>query len=464
MVQIPFTWRYGGHEVFLSGSFNGWSERLRMVLLEGSETTFQRIIDLPPGCYQYKFLVDGTWQVDPQQICDPDEYGTMNNMVLVSRTELTSRDFNAEAFQASTSGSARVMPAVGSSSGGSLNDPVLQASEEEMDVFRQVLSMHMLSSVMYELIPISGKVIALDVEADVEQAFHVMYDLGLTVVPLWDEHREQMTGMLTASDFILILLQLHRNRAMFANEESGIRTISSWKSWKFQHHRDIIATMAPLQRRPLIYVDPDESFAHAASRILQNNISAVPIIHSVNGSWPRLLHVACLSGILKSVCSHFRNHLGYLTLLRQPVGYLPVGTWAVEVRRTSGRPLLTLRPNNPLISALILLLEAQISSIPIVDNGGIFVNLYSRSDITSLAKDNIYTRIQLNQITVSQALELSVDRGRNRYKTCTRFDSLYRVMELLFEPDVRRVIVVEASSLRLEGIITLRDIFEFFLR
>ncbi|KAI3455197.1 hypothetical protein Pfo_011860 [Paulownia fortunei] len=465
MVRTPFTWRYGGHQVFLSGSFNGWSERIPMVLVEGSETIFQRIIDLPPGCYQYKFLVDGTWRVDQQQICDPDEYGIINNIVLVSGTEFISPDFNAEAFQPSTSRvNASLMPSVGSSSGGPFNEPFLQFSEGEMDVFRQVLSMHLLSSTTYELIPISGKVLALDVEVDVEQAFHAMYNLGLTVVPLWDENSRQMAGMLTASDFILILLQLHRNHAMFANEELEVQTISSWKGWKLQHHRDIIGTMVPLQRRPLIHAGPDESLADVASRILQNNISTVPIIHSINGSCPRLLHIACLAGILKNVCSHFKHHLGYLTLLQQPVGYLPVGTWAKEVRRACSRPLLTLHPSDPLCSALTLLFEAQISSIPIVDNGGNFVNIYSRSDITSLAKDNIYTRIQLNQMSVSQALELTGERGRNQYQTCTRFDSLYRVMELLSEPDVRRVIVVEASSRRVEGIITLRDVFDFFSR
>ncbi|KAL0441764.1 UNVERIFIED_CONTAM: Sucrose nonfermenting 4-like protein [Sesamum radiatum] len=471
MVQTPFTWRYGGHQVFLSGSFSGydtysadvfwglftvWSERMPMFLVEGSENIFQRIIDLPPGCYQYKFLVDGTWRVDQQQICDLDEYGTMNNIVLVSGTELTSPDLNAEAFRPSTSR--------GSSSAGPLNEPVLQLSDGEMDVFRQVLSMHLLTSSTYELIPNSGKVLALDVEVDVEQAFHVMYDSGLAVVPLWDENRGQMVGMLTASDFILILLQLHRNHAMFGNAELEVRTIATWKDWKLQHHRDIIRAMVPLQRRPLIHAGPDDSLADVASRILQNNISAVPIIHSVDGYSPTLLHIASLAGILKDVCRNFKNHLGYLNLLQQPVGYLPLGTWSIEVRRALGRPLLTLHPNDPLNTALTLLLEAQISSIPIVDNSGIFINIYSRSDITSLAKDNIYTRVQLNQMTVSQALELTAERGRDRYKTCTRFDSLYRVMELLSEPDMRRVIVVEASSRRVEGIITLRDVFNFFSR
>ncbi|KAL8527600.1 hypothetical protein ACS0TY_005454 [Phlomoides rotata] len=326
----------------------------------------------------------------------------------------------------------------------------------EIGFFRQLLSIHLLSSTTYELIPISGKVIALDIETEVEQAFHVMYNSGLTSMPLWDDNSGQMAGMLTASDFILILLQRHRNPAMFSAQ---VQTISSWKRWKLQNHRDVVKTAVPYQRRPLIHAGPDESLADFASRILRNNISAVPILDSENGACPRLLHIACLAGVLKNICSHFKHHLGYLTLLQRPVGYLPIGTWAVDVRGASARPLLTLHPNVTLTSALALLLEAQISSIPIVDNGGNFMNMYSRSDITSFARDNICTNIQLNQITVSQALEFTSERGESRYKTCTRFDSLYHVMELLSEPEVRRVIVVEASTRRVEGIITLRDVF-----
>lgn len=59
------------------------------------------------------------------------------------------------------------------------------------------------------------------------------------------------------------------------------------------------------------------------------------------------------------MCSHFKHHLGYLTLLQQPVGYLAIGTWAIEARGAHGRPLLTLHPNDPLTSALTLLLEGK---------------------------------------------------------------------------------------------------------
>lgn len=50
---------------------------------------------------QYKFFVDGKWRVDEQQICAQDEYGTINNIILVNGAENVSPNLPAEAFGAS---------------------------------------------------------------------------------------------------------------------------------------------------------------------------------------------------------------------------------------------------------------------------------------------------------------------------------------------------------------------------
>ncbi|KAL6547896.1 hypothetical protein OROHE_009601 [Orobanche hederae] len=92
-------------------------------------------------------------------------------------------------------------------------------------------------------------------------------------------------------------LTLHGDHAMFANKELQTRTVSSWKNWKLRHHAYVIRTSIPFQRTPLIHVDADEPLDGVSARIIQNNISVVSIMHSTNGSSPRLLHVACLSGM-----------------------------------------------------------------------------------------------------------------------------------------------------------------------
>lgn len=99
--------------------------------------------------------------------------------------------------------------------------------------------------------------------------------------------------------------------------------------------------------------------------------------------------------------------------------------------------------------------------MPIVDGEGSLLNIYSRSDITSLAKDDAYTHIQLDQTVISQVQQLAD--GPKRYHTCTRSDPLCVVMERLSDPVVRRLIVIDAVSQQVEGIITLSDVFNYIL-
>lgn len=72
-------------EVVLAGSFNGWNERqLKMYRVEDG---WQVRLDLSPGRYEYKFIVDRNWLHDP---ANPDkirnEHGTFNSVRYITRT------------------------------------------------------------------------------------------------------------------------------------------------------------------------------------------------------------------------------------------------------------------------------------------------------------------------------------------------------------------------------------------
>lgn len=436
MVSKEILWPYGGREVFVSFYFNGWTKPIPMIPVEGSSNFFHLIQDLPSGRHQYKFLVDGVWRDNDLQDFGEDEYGNIGNFILI---EPQSMDID---------NNPRNLPDKPSlPGGGKVELPLL---DSDVDISRRRLSMHLANLTVYELIPNSAKVFVLDAGVAVRQAFHVMHEQGLSVVPIWDSNRRQISAMLTASDFILILIELHRNHAMLTDEQLDVLTISAWKEVKNQFNGEAVGAA---QLSPLIRAGPDESLRDVAMRILQNKISTVPIIQE---SYPWVLHIACLGGILKYICRHFQNNLDYQPLLRQSVGSLSLGTWKSEVRGARDH-LSALRSNESLGSALNKLLEARISSMPIVDGEGSLLNIYSRSDITSLAKDDAYTHIQLDQTVISQVQQLAD--GPKRYHTCTRSDPLCVVMERLSDPVVRRLIVIDAVSQQVEGIITLSDVF-----
>lgn len=50
--------------VYLAGDFNGWDPQAKPMRRRAGGQ-FRTNLDLPPGEYQYKFVVDGKWMIDP---------------------------------------------------------------------------------------------------------------------------------------------------------------------------------------------------------------------------------------------------------------------------------------------------------------------------------------------------------------------------------------------------------------
>ncbi len=68
--------------VVLAGSFNGWNQSQLLFGREGGEWVCR--VDLDPGVYQYKFVVDGNWLLDPSNPeTAEDEAGNVNNLLEV---------------------------------------------------------------------------------------------------------------------------------------------------------------------------------------------------------------------------------------------------------------------------------------------------------------------------------------------------------------------------------------------
>ncbi len=69
--------------VHLAGTFNGWdSKRTPLRKGAGNWTT---TLWLPPGRYEYRFIVDNTWMSDPQEKDSaPNEFGGTNSVMVVS--------------------------------------------------------------------------------------------------------------------------------------------------------------------------------------------------------------------------------------------------------------------------------------------------------------------------------------------------------------------------------------------
>ncbi|KAL7123846.1 hypothetical protein ABFS83_14G009900 [Erythranthe nasuta] len=474
MVLIPtrFVWPYGGRIVYISGSFTGWTQ-WPMTPVEGCPTVFQTICSLPPGYHQFKFVVDGEWRHDEHQPFISSNIGIVNTILLTRESDFPTPILNPQML---TSGPGNMdvdnetFQRVVKLSDGTSPQPFPTISESDLEISRHRIAEFMITHMAYELLPESGKVIALDVELPVKQAFHILHEQGISMAPLWDFSKGKFVGVLSAMDFILIMRELGSHGSNLTDEELETHTISAWKEAKSYLNSQINGQGGAVSRQ-LVQAGPDDSLKDVALQILQNGVATVPIIHShsADASNPHLLHLASLSGILKCICRFFKHSPSSLPVLQFPICAIPLGTWVPKIGEPNRRTLAMLRPSASLSAALSLLIQAQVSSIPIVDDNDSLLDVYSRSDITTLAKDKLYTHINLEETTIHQALQYRDDPfsalGSNNQRCfmCLRSDPLHKVFERLSQPGVRRLIVVEAGSKHVEGIISLGDVFRFIM-
>jgi 1,4-alpha-glucan branching enzyme len=68
-------------EVNLVGDFNKWNPKAHP-LRKGEDGNWTKILYVQPGRYEYRFLVDGRWESDPDNHnFTPNSFGTYNNVM-----------------------------------------------------------------------------------------------------------------------------------------------------------------------------------------------------------------------------------------------------------------------------------------------------------------------------------------------------------------------------------------------
>ncbi|MBA0716651.1 hypothetical protein Golax_015464, partial [Gossypium laxum] len=418
--------------------------------MEGCPTVFQVICSLSPGYHQFKFFVDNEWRHDEHQPFVIGDYGVVNTIFIAREPDMLPPRFSPE------------MPGRSNMDLDDVSSQMEAAptiSNADLEVSRHRIAAFLSRHTAYELLPESGKVVALDVDIAVKQAFHILHEQGIPVAPLWDSCKGQFVGVLSALDFILILRELGNLGSDLTEEELEMHTISAWKEGKVHISRQMDGNARSYPRR---LAGPHDSLKDVALKILNGKVATVPITHSSSpdGSFPQLLHLATLSEILKCICRHFKHSSSSLPILQQPICSIPLGTRVPKIGESNCRPLAMLRPNASLGAALSLLVQgnlqplclrfstvdlcystwvsmpetAEVSSIPIVDENDALIDIYARSDITTLAKDKAYAQIRLDDMSIHQALQLEQDANSfngQRCQMCLQSDTLHKVMERL---------------------------------
>eukprot|EP00563_Minutocellus_polymorphus_P011449 CAMPEP_0181066068 /NCGR_PEP_ID=MMETSP1070-20121207/25105_1 /TAXON_ID=265543 /ORGANISM="Minutocellus polymorphus, Strain NH13" /LENGTH=384 /DNA_ID=CAMNT_0023146561 /DNA_START=343 /DNA_END=1497 /DNA_ORIENTATION=+ len=94
-VPTVFRWEHGGRQVYITGTFNGWS---RQIPMHRSGNDFTYVHNLKRGKHAFKFIVDDEWRFAPDQPTVADIEGRINNFTDVTdfKAYTGDRDFERE--------------------------------------------------------------------------------------------------------------------------------------------------------------------------------------------------------------------------------------------------------------------------------------------------------------------------------------------------------------------------------
>uniref|UniRef100_A0A914GQI7 Exocyst complex component 2 n=1 Tax=Globodera rostochiensis TaxID=31243 RepID=A0A914GQI7_GLORO len=89
--------------VYLTGSWDCWHKKIPLVK---SSSDFSTIINLNPGLYEYKFLVDGKWMVDDAITKTDNQMGSQNNVMSIDKADFAVFDALDKDLASSNAGEA----------------------------------------------------------------------------------------------------------------------------------------------------------------------------------------------------------------------------------------------------------------------------------------------------------------------------------------------------------------------
>ena len=73
-----------GCSVYVAGTFNAWNPRRKKLAESDRPGNYAATMLLPRGRHEYKFVINGTWCVDPQcREWTPNDQGSLNSVLVV---------------------------------------------------------------------------------------------------------------------------------------------------------------------------------------------------------------------------------------------------------------------------------------------------------------------------------------------------------------------------------------------
>ncbi|KAM6958245.1 5'-AMP-activated protein kinase subunit gamma-1 isoform 1-T1 [Tautogolabrus adspersus] len=303
------------------------------------------------------------------------------------------------------------------------------------DVDATVYMNFMKSHCCYDAIPTSCKLVIFDTKLQVKKAFFALVANGLRAAPLWDSKLQRFVGMLTITDFINILHCYYRSPLVQMHELENHK-IETWRGDSFQN------VYLQSSNHFLISIAPEASLFDAIYSLLKYKIHRLPVIDPGSGN---VLHILTHKRILKFL-HIFGKKVPKPAFVGKQIQELGIGTF---------RNIATVQQTATLYDALSIFVERRVSALPVVDEQGKVVSLYSRFDVINLAAQKTYNNLDM---TMQEAVRRRTCFFEGVLK-CYPDETLDIIIDRIVKAEVHRLVLVDRADV-VKGIISLSDLLQ----
>ncbi|XP_057160852.1 5'-AMP-activated protein kinase subunit gamma-3 isoform X4 [Ursus arctos] len=294
----------------------------------------------------------------------------------------------------------------------------------------QVYMHFMQEHTCYDAMATSSKLVIFDTTLEIKKAFFALVANGIRAAPLWDSKKQSFVGMLTITDFILVLHRYYRSPLVqiYEIEEHKIET------WREIYLQGCF--------KPLVSISPNSSLFEAVYTLIKNRIHRLPVLDPVSGA---VLHILTHKRLLKFL-HIFGSLLPQPSFLSRTIQDLGIGTF---------RDLAVVLDTAPILTALDIFVDRRVSALPVVNEAGQVVGLYSRFDVIHLAAQQTYNHLD---ISVGEALRQRT-LCLEGVLSCQPQESLGEVIDRIAREQVHRLVLVDENQ-HLLGVVSLSDILQ----
>ncbi|KAM5326723.1 5'-AMP-activated protein kinase subunit gamma-3 isoform 1-T2 [Glossophaga mutica] len=294
----------------------------------------------------------------------------------------------------------------------------------------QVYMHFMQKHTCYDAMATSSKLVIFDTTLEIKKAFFALVANGVRAAPLWDSSKQSFVGMLTITDFILVLHRYYRSPLVqiYEIEEHKIET------WREIYLQGCV--------KPLVSISPNDSLFEAVYSLIKNRIHRLPVLDPVSGD---VLHIITHKRLLKFL-HIFGTLLPRPSFLSRTIQDLGIGTF---------RDLAVVLETAPVLTALDIFVDRHVSALPVVNEDGQVVGLYSRFDVIHLAAQHTYNHLDMSVGEALRRRALCLE----GVLSCQPEEALGEVIDRIVREQVHRLVLLDESQ-HLLGVVSLSDILQ----